>query len=195
MIVGRLESFVVSWTVDDAKRSVNRLSNDTLMTLVNNDLPWMAVEWLLWRLPCEQKPPMLSNIADANFLDAGQLLQFLRCIKCFQLSHDLWHAIGCVARAHQMLQRLTVTPRTPKRQSNTWVFSVATVYTFNITYIYMSYTCACQCVSWYEGKHTYLNIDVFVCKVPQRVWWKQFYEALKTHDMSRTCWQTRTFVS
>ena len=39
MIVGRLESFVVSWTVDDAKRSVNRVSNDTLMTLVNDDLP------------------------------------------------------------------------------------------------------------------------------------------------------------
>lgn len=194
------------------------------MTLLN-DLPRMAVEWLLWRLPCEQKPPILSTSQTPIFWTPGSCCNSCAASSVFNLAMIYDMQLGGWQRGHQKWQRLTVKPRTPKRQSKTMyiciyiyiylnkstIVGVQCCYcirmcAFNILYIYI-YTW--MIIIIYDihvlvsvflgmkennGKHTYLNIDVFVRKVPQRVWWKQFYEALKTHDMSCTCWQTRTFV-
>lgn len=70
-----------------------RHSNDSSQWSATNGRWMAALKASLWT-----ETPNTLHIADANFLDAGQLLQFLRCIKCFQLSHDLWHAIGWVAK-------------------------------------------------------------------------------------------------
>lgn len=61
------------------------LPNDTLMTLLN-DLPRMAVEWLLWRLPCEQKPPILSTSQTPIFWTPGSCCNSCAASSVFNLA-------------------------------------------------------------------------------------------------------------
>ncbi len=67
---------------------------------------------------------------------------------------------------------------------------------FNITYICLIHVRVSVFLGMKESTHTSTSMHLYAkCRKECEVWWKQFYEALKTHDMSRTCWQTRTFVS
>lgn len=159
------------------------------MTLLN-DLPRMAVEWLLWRLPCEQKPPILSTSQTPIFWTPGSCCNSCAASSVFNLAMIYDMQLGGWQRGHQKWQRLTVKPRTPKRQSKTmyiciyiYIFKqehhsgcsmlllythvcfqyLVYIYIYMNDYNYIWYTCTCQCVSWHEGKQWKAHIPQHRC--------------------------------